>query len=131
MKESFFTSNNIEYLLQRSKESDRFANTLFLYALVDDDLMESLLAASYYDSYIRTMILNLYYLLNSESFTKLDQIQLTKELRSVFNVRARVLELMSDSELKTDYHLYSLFKLFDDIYLIHKARSQVHNEEIR
>jgi hypothetical protein len=122
LKEGFFKSDDLKYQLRRSQESDRFGNCLFFYAIIEDKFMDSLLQVASENLFVHSM-------LNFNCFLKSDIEKLRLDLQRIYNDQVGVFEQITKSVDNPDYHLVSMLKLFEDLYLIYRSRSRITTEE--
>jgi hypothetical protein len=118
----FHECNDYEDMFVLSSTHDRYAASLMLYALADQPFLRYLLNKSFTNHFARSLVRDLYAVLNEYTVKFTEQENVTKELRVFFNFRDGVTNALVYSH--TTFRAATMFKMYEDLYLTYKSGSR-------
>lgn len=127
LKQRFFEQEDLDFMLNKSMNNDRFSSALFLYSITEHKLLINLIKMSNNNSFVRVQLRNLYYLLNEATFDNEEINNLSLDLRKRLNAWGGNPEIIM-RELP-DYRLETMKKMYYDLYLTYRADRPTSDDE--
>lgn len=127
LKQRFFEQDDLDFMLNKSVNNDRFSSALFLYSLTEHKLLMDLFRRGKNNSFVRVQLRNLHFFLNEETFDYEEinnlSVVLSKRLHAWGGYLEDIKKELPDERLET------MKKMYYDLYLTYRADRPISAEE--